>query len=139
MSRKGSGERGAATTELVLLTPVLILVLLFVVALGRVASARQDVDAAARDAARAAANARSATAARADGMTAAQVTLSSGGITCRDLSIDIATDNFRAGGIVSARVSCTVDLGDLTGLRLPAARTISASFTAPLDAYRGVS
>ncbi|MGD9793840.1 MAG: TadE/TadG family type IV pilus assembly protein, partial [Acidimicrobiia bacterium] len=132
MSRERTGDRGAATTELVLLTPVLILVLLFVVALGRVASARQDVDAAARDAARAAANARSATAARTDGAAAAQATLSDGGITCRSLSIDIATDNFRAGGVVTANVSCTVDLDDLTGLRMPTSHTISASFTAPL-------
>ena len=40
-------ERGAVATELVLLTPLLILMLLFVVALGRLAGARIDVDGAA--------------------------------------------------------------------------------------------
>lgn len=139
MSRCGADERGAATTELVLLAPVLILMLLFVVALGRIAGTRQDVDAAARDAARAAANARSADAARTDGDAAARVTLDAGGISCRTLLVDIATSDFRAGGIVTAKVSCTVDLGDLTGLRMPASRTITASFAAPVDQYRGVS
>jgi hypothetical protein len=34
-------------------------------------------------------------------------------------------------------VSCTVDLGDLTGLKLPSSRTFSATFTEPVDVYRG--
>ncbi len=45
-------ERGSASVELVLMTPVLIVLLLFVVALGRLAAARGEVDAAARDVAR---------------------------------------------------------------------------------------
>lgn len=132
-------DRGSATTELVLLTPVLILLLLFVVALGRIASAHQDVDAAARDAARAAANARSPVAARTDGAEAAQASLTEQGITCRDLTVSVDTSTFRAGGDVSATVRCTVDLADLTSLSIPSSRTITATFTAPVDQYRGVS
>lgn len=132
-------DRGAATTELVLLTPVLIIMLLFVVALGRIASTRQDVDAAARDAARAAANARSPAAARADGTTAAEASLTEQGITCRSLTVTVDTAVFRAGGTVTAAVSCTVDLADLTSLSIPASRTITATFTAPIDQYRGTS
>ena len=132
-------ERAAATIELVLLTPVLIVMLLFVVALGRVASARQDVDAAARDAARAAANARSASAASADGNTAARAALGEGGVTCRTLAVDVRISDFRADGFVTASVSCTVDLGDLTGLHIPGSRSITSSFTVPIDQYRGVS
>lgn len=132
-------DRGAATTELVLLTPVLIIMLLFVVALGRIASTRQDVDAAARDAARAAANARSPAAARADGTTAAEASLTEQGITCRNLTVNLDTAAFRAGGTVTAAVSCTVDLADLTSLSIPASQTITATFTAPIDQYRGTS
>ena len=132
-------DRGAATTELVLLTPVLIIMLLFVVALGRIASTRQDVDAAARDAARAAANARSPAAARAEGTTAAEASLTEQGITCRNLTVTVDTAAFRAGGTVTAAVSCTVDLADLTSLSIPASRTITATFTAPIDQYRGTS
>jgi Flp pilus assembly protein TadG len=132
-------ERGAATTELVLLTPVLIVMLLFVVALGRITSTRQDVEAAARDAARAAANARSPSAARADGTAAASAALDEQGTTCRTLTVTVDTTSFVAGGNVTARVSCNVELGDLTGLSLPASRTITSTFAAPVDLYRGVS
>ncbi len=47
-------ERGSAAVELVLATPVLVALMLLAVAGGRLASARGEVDAAARDAARAA-------------------------------------------------------------------------------------
>lgn len=139
MTARPRSDRGSATTELVLLTPVLVLMLLFVVALGRFAATRADVDAAARDAARAAANARSAPAALERGDTAARTALHGGSVTCRSLSVDVATVEFRAGGTVTATVSCTVALGDVTGLGLPASRTITARFTAPIDVYRGVS
>ncbi len=48
-----TAQRGSVTVELVLLTPLLILVLLFVVALGRLAEARLQVNTAAGQAARA--------------------------------------------------------------------------------------
>lgn len=133
------GEGGSATTELVLLTPVLVLMLLFVVALGRIAAASADVDAASRDAARAAANARSVAAARADGEHAAQASLTEGGITCRRLTVTVSTADFRPGGTIAATVACAVDLGDLGALHVPASRTLTARFTAPVDRYRGVS
>jgi Flp pilus assembly protein TadG len=138
-SMRRHSERGAATTELVLMTPVLVAMLLLVVALGRVASARADVEAAARDAARAAANARSASAGLRDGDLAARASVDEGGVECRSLSVTLDTTEFRAGGSVAATVSCTVALGDLAGIGLPASRTITAHFTAPIDRYRGLS
>jgi Flp pilus assembly protein TadG len=132
-------ERGSATTELVLITPVLIVVLFFVVALGRVASSRAQVEAAARDAARDAANARSVPEAIANSDAAARGDLHEGGVSCRSLAVALDTADFRAGGAVTATVSCTVALQDLVGLHLPAARTITARFTAPIDLYRAVS
>ena len=133
------GERGSATTELVLITPVLIVVLLLVVALGRIASSRSEVESAARDVAREAANARSVTEAVAGSDTAARGDLHEGGVTCRALSVVLDTSDFRAGGTVTATVSCAVSLQDLVGLGLPASRTITARFTAPIDVYRAVS
>ena len=47
-------ERGSAAFELTLLAPVLVVILLFGVGLGRMAHARQQVEAAAADSARAA-------------------------------------------------------------------------------------
>ena len=78
-------ERGSATLELVLLTPLLLLMLMFVVLLGRLGEARSDVDRAARDAARAASIARDSTDAETAGRSAASETLASGGVACRQL------------------------------------------------------
>jgi Flp pilus assembly protein TadG len=121
------------------MTPILVVVLLFVVALGRVASSRAEVDAAARDAARAAANARSSNDAAIEGEGAAAATLRDRGVTCRSMTVLVDATAFRAGGSVMATVSCTVALKDLVGLSLPSARTITASFTAPIDRYRGLA
>ena len=131
-------SRGSATTELVILTPVLIALLLFVVGLGRLAAARSDVDAAAGDAARAASLARTADDAERDGVAAAKATLTEGGVTCRRLFVDIDRAGFTADGVVSANVTCLVEIESLTGVHLPGLQTVSASFTEPVDRFRGV-
>ena len=129
-------ETGSAAVELVLLTPVLIVLMLFVVFLGRFASARADVDAAARDGARAASLARSPGTAARDGREAVEATLAGEGVTCRTLSVSIETASFRPGGSVGATVSCAVDPGDLTSLGLPGTRMVSATFSEPVDLFR---
>lgn len=132
-------ERGSAAVELVLVTPVLLVLLLLVVFGGRLAQARAQVDEAARDAARAASLARSPSAAQADGQAAAAATLSERGINCRELDVVIGVDGFAPGGTVTATVTCTADLTDLVGLGVPASRSISAQFREPVDVYRGVT
>ena len=131
------GDKGSASLELVLLTPAIVLLLLLVVMGGRYAQARADVDAAARDAARAGSIARGSDSAASGGEAAARSRLHEGGVTCRTLTVDVDTSQFRAGGSVTATVTCDVDLGDLTGLRLPVSRAFTASFTEPVDVYRG--
>ncbi|MGE0731646.1 MAG: TadE/TadG family type IV pilus assembly protein [Acidimicrobiia bacterium] len=130
-------ERGSASVEMVLITPVLVVLLLFVVAVGRLASAQGEVESAARDAARAAASGRSSTAAQALGNAAATATLADRGVECTSLTVEIDTSAFRADGIVGATVHCVVDLEAVAGLGLPASRTLTSSFTAPVDRYRG--
>ena len=130
-------QRGSAAVELVLVTPVLIALMLFVVAGGRLASARADVDAAARDSARAASISRSRTSAERDGKAAAQAVLNDR--SCQTPSVTIDTSDFQPGGTVVATVSCEVDLADLTGLGLPGHRTLSSRFVEPVDAFRGVT
>lgn len=132
-------QRGSAAVELVLVTPVLIALMLFVVAGGRLVSARADVDAAARDSARAASIARSPATAEQEGATAAQANLTDRGVSCRTLTVTIDTSEFRPGGTVAATVSCDVELADLTGLGLPGRRTLSSRFVEPIDAFRGIS
>jgi Flp pilus assembly protein TadG len=131
-------QRGSATVELVLLTPLLLLMLVFVVFLGRLGQARSDVDRAARDAARAASIARSTDAADAAGLAAAHDTLQSGGVSCRRLGVMVDTSAFAAGGEVAATVTCTVDLADVAELGLPGSKTLTSRFSEPVDAFRGV-
>lgn len=133
-----TSERGSATVELVLITPVLLLMLVFVVFLGRLGQARNDVDRAARDAARAASIARLPEDAEAAGRDAARATLESGGASCRQMAVSVDAAGFVPGGTVSATVTCTVDLADVAGLGLPGATTLTASFREPVDTYRGI-
>lgn len=132
-------ERGSASLELVLMTPPLVLLLLFVVFVGRLAEARADVDRAARDAARAASLARDPASAETAGVAAADATLDSGGVSCRELQVSVDTDSFGAGSAVAVTVSCTVEIGDLALLRVPGARLLSATFVEPVDAFAGVA
>ncbi|MGH9055264.1 MAG: TadE/TadG family type IV pilus assembly protein [Acidimicrobiales bacterium] len=132
-------ESGAAATELVLLTPLLILMLLFVVALGRLAGARLDVDGAAAQAARAASIARDPATATAMARQTATAALGSAGVTCADLTVGTDTAQFVPGGSVAVTVTCVVGLSDLTGLRLPAAESVSSTATSVIDTYRSAS
>ena len=127
------------SVELVLITPALLVLLMLVVMGGRYAQARADVDAAAREAARAASNSRAAAAAQVAGRDAARSSLREGGVTCRRLDVAVDASEFGPGGLVTATVSCAVDLGDLTGLRVPASRVVRSSFTEPVDAFRGTA
>ncbi len=138
-SRLRRDESGSVTAELVLLTPLLILLLLFVVALGRLAGARLEVDGAAAQAARAASIAQSPSSATAMAQQTATAALSSDHVTCAQLSVDTDTSRFTPGGSVGVTVTCTVNLGDLTGLRLPLAETISSQATSVIDTYRPTS
>jgi Flp pilus assembly protein TadG len=130
-------ERGSAAVELVLLTPLLVSLMLFVVALGRMASAEGTVDDAARDAARSAANARTEPDARRAGDLLARAVLSENGMECASLDISIDTSDWRAGGSVGVAISCPIRLADVAGLGIGGTRTITALFVEPLDTFRG--
>src|SRR5690606_33827341 len=73
-------ERGSAAIELTLLTPVLLVILLFVVGLGRMAHARQQVEAAAADSARAASLERNTALSRSAAHRAAKASLGDAGV-----------------------------------------------------------
>lgn len=130
-------ERGSVSIELVLLTPVLVGLLLLVVAFGRIQNARADVEAAARAAARSASMERDAPSARAAGERAAFMEFDGGRFRCEPLTFDIDTATFAADAVVSATVSCGVSLGDVSGMGIPGRHTITATFTEPLDRFRG--
>ena len=132
-----SRERGSAAAELVLVTPFLILLLLFAVAAGRLVQARLDVDSAAQQAARAASMARTPPAASAQATQVAQAVLAGQSVSCDPAVITPDTGDFTPGSEVTVQVTCTVHLSDLSLLHIPGSETITSTFTAPIDTYRG--
>jgi Flp pilus assembly protein TadG len=133
------GDSGSVAVELTLLTPLLLLLLVFVVALGRLSEGRQQVDDAAAQAARAATVVASASNAQGAARQAASASLASDGVTCSHLSVTTDTTSFVPGGVVRVQVSCTVSLSDLSLLHLPGAETITGVATSPVDRFRSVS
>ena len=136
-SRPPSRERGSAAAELVLVTPLLILLLLFAVAAGRLVQGKLDVDSAAQQAARAASEARTPQAASAQAQQVAQAALAGQSVSCDPAVITPDLGNFVPGGEVTVTVTCTVRLSDLSLLHVPGSETITATFTSPVDTYRG--
>lgn len=133
------GADGSLSAELVVLTPVLVLVAVLVVALGRVEVVRAQVAGAARAAAEAAAEAPDGAGAAETAQSSAPAALSTDGIGCRSLAVVTDTSSFAPGGWVSVRVTCQVGLADVAVAGLPGALTVSSQVTAPVDPYRAVS
>lgn len=129
-------DTGGTSTELVILTPVLVLLLLFVVLAGRLGQATQDVTQAAAEAARTATLVRGpdvAAVARAtveDNLTAA-------GVSCRQLAVTVDLDDLRPAGAVRVDVRCDVELDGVATLGLASGRSVSASAAEVIDTYRG--
>jgi Flp pilus assembly protein TadG len=134
--RRRRDESGSVTAELVLLTPLLILFLLFVVALGRLSGARLDVDGAAAQAARAASIAQDPTTASAMAQQTATAALGLDHVACAQLNVTTNTAQFDPGGSVAVTVTCVVGLSEFTGLRLPASESVTSTATSVIDTYR---
>lgn len=132
-------ERGSAAAELALLTPLLIVLLLFVVFCGRAADTKLRINDVAHQAARAATLARTPSQATANAHTAASLALASAGITCQSLSVATDTQGLKPGSTVTVTVSCSVGFGDLTSLGVPGSRTFQSSFSSPVDVWRGTA
>lgn len=131
-------DRGAAPLELVILFPVIVALLGLALFTGRTATVRQDVLSAAQDAARSAAARQFPGPAAADATSAAQQTLSARSVSCTPLVVSVDASDLVPGGTVTATVSCSVDLSDVTGLLgLPGSVTIDESSTVVVDPFRG--
>jgi Flp pilus assembly protein TadG len=133
--RGGSGERGTATVELVLLAPVVFALLAFIVGLGRSADARGRLTGAARDAARAASLTNTSDAASAAAHDTALTDLDGAGLECKSPQVSTDTSRFRPGGQVQVTIRCTLDLSSLVISGLPGTSTLTAHATVPLDTY----
>jgi len=134
-----SRDDGSTTVELVVLAPVVLALLLFTVGLGRIEDAQGKVDGAARDAARAASMASDATAAATTARQAAAADLTGADLDCRDLTVEVDTTGFTAGGDVAVHVGCTADLADVALSGLPGSKTLTARSVAPIETYRSIA
>lgn len=134
--RIGGAERGSVAVEMTLLTPLLLVMLLFVVYCGRVTGARLRIDDAAHQAARAAAAARTIPGAERDATSTARAALAAAGVACQALQVAVDVAGLRPGSAVTATLTCTVGLSDLSLLSVGGSTTLSATSSAPVDIYR---
>ncbi|RBM17403.1 pilus assembly protein TadE [Prauserella sp. PE36] len=131
---------GSVSVEAAILVPAVIFVGLLIVAGARVSSAQQTVDNAATAAARAASLARGPAAAQQAGTQVARERLDQEGLACQESSVSVYAAQIAVGrgGQVRASLTCRVPLSDLA-LPVPGGtRTITSTFTSPVDPYRGI-
>jgi Flp pilus assembly protein TadG len=129
------GDRGSLALELVILTPILVLFMAMLVALGRIVEAQGQVDGAARDAARAASIAGGTEVAEQDAVTAADSDLT-GDATCRTRpSVTFGGGTSLApGGQVNIVVQCSVSLPALSFIGF-SAKQVTGHASAPIDQF----
>jgi Flp pilus assembly protein TadG len=131
-----ASERGSAAVEVVLVTPVLIVLLLIAVGLGRMAHARQQVIGAARDAARAASLERDPAQAQAAGTEAARRSLGQAGVSCQPMTVTVDLSADRPGGQIRATVTCTTSMTGLGLAGFTPTKTVSDTAIVPVEALR---
>ncbi len=134
--RRLDAQRGAVSTELAVLAPLLIGFMLFVVFAGRVAQAEGDVANAAHEAARAASLAGTPQAAVEAATETAEANIAEGAVACRRLEVIVDTTDFDAGGQVTVTVSCEAAFGDIAMLSVPGSRTFVATAVEVIDVFR---
>lgn len=133
---KARDERGTAAMEFVLVVPLLVMLLLFVVGLGRMAHARQQVEGVAADAARAASLERNTSQSAQAARTTAAAALSTRGLACQNLNLSVDITDYKPGGTVKVQVRCTANLGDVAVSGLPGRHVFTAEATVPIETYR---
>jgi len=133
-----TGDVGSVTTETVIVTPIAVVLLCLIAFVGRTASARGQVDDAARDAARAASLEREAGSALAAAQMTAATSLASNGATCAATDVVVDTAAFTPGGRVAVTVRCDIALSDLGLLGVSGTRTVTSTRVSVVDQYRGV-
>ncbi|WP_290582567.1 TadE/TadG family type IV pilus assembly protein [Aeromicrobium sp.] len=135
-SRDRRQDSGASTAEFVVMTPLLFAIFLFVIGLGRMASAHQEVQDLAGEAARAASLERNTSLASGRGEETVRASLQNRGLSCAQLTVDIDISSYQPGGVVRADVTCTADLSNVAISGLPGTKTFTGSATIPIEDYR---
>ena len=133
-------ERGSAAIETAIGVPAFLLFIALIIGAGRVAIARQSVEAAAAEAARSASIARTQSTADHDAATSAAATLANQKLQCVTTQVVADTSGFAkpvgTATTVSVTVTCVVNLSDVAIPGLPGALAITETMSSPLDTYR---
>lgn len=128
-------DRGSAVVEVAILAPVFLMLLAFVVFVGRIGSLSQVVTSAARDGSRVASLRGSSAAAEADAQEAVAATMVDRGISCQDLRVDVDSSSAQPGGSATVTVTCVVSLSGLSGFPLPGDKSVSARSVQVIDRH----
>ena len=136
-------ERGSATVELAVITPLVLLVLGLLISGGRMVTAHASLDAASTAAARAASLARAPAAATTAARATDAATLDQQGLTCTGHALQADTSAFTTGPGVGGQVTvtshCSVALADLLVPGLPGSVPLTSHAASPLDPFRSAS
>lgn len=132
-------DRGTYTLETVICVTFLLPFLGLLAAYGLAGVFDSSVDNAANSAARAASQAADADTAQARGRAAAEAALRQDDRNCTSRTVNIDTGSFTAplgqAASVTATVTCTIPLSQLTVPGLPGSKTLTATATSALDQY----
>lgn len=133
-------ERGTAAIEAAIGVPAFGLFVAMIILGGRVELTKQSVEAAAFEAARSASIERTQSEAVHAGKTAANDSLDEQDVHCTTTGVTVNAAAFNAPlgttGQVTATVTCSVDLSDLSIPGVPGTKTIKATASSPVDAFR---
>ncbi|MDT8916041.1 TadE/TadG family type IV pilus assembly protein [Amycolatopsis sp. PS_44_ISF1] len=131
-----AAEAGSVTAEAVLVTPLLVMLLVFLaVVVHRGVDARLRLDDAAHQAARAATLQRNTPAAATAARATAEAALAQAGLMCRGVTTTLSGTPTPAAA-VTVRVRCTVDFGQALLLGVPGRKTLESSASEVVDTYR---
>lgn len=130
-------DHGSSSLEAALVLPLVMMLIAFAVAAGRIALARNAVSSAAAGAARAASIERGSSAAQRAGHQVAANSLRD--LNCTPTTTISGNFNAPAGTPATARatVVCTVRLSDLVFPGLPGSKTFNESHESVIDTFRG--
>ena len=123
---------------MVILTPILLLLFMFLLACGRYFQTSSLLESAARDGARSASQSRSLNEAQGRVDDAVNRTMGQAVKSCKETAAGTITTAFTAGTPLSVEVTCTINYRDLGLLGIGGDTRITKRFTSSVDPYRGV-
>lgn len=135
-----TNEIGSAAVEMSMYVGLFGVVIILLIMAGRLSIAGDAIESVASAAARTASLARTANDAQDRATQAAHVALNQESIKCLQLEVRINSSGLDKPlgqtGTVDATISCTVNFRDITIPGMPGTKTLTATASSPVDAYR---